>query len=42
MQLPDEAIGYDYTNALVPPREEWTAAAELRRDPAFDARGWSW
>jgi glucose-6-phosphate isomerase len=30
MQLPDEAIGYDYTNALVPPSEEWTAAAELR------------
>jgi glucose-6-phosphate isomerase len=30
MQLPDEAISYHYQNALVPPGEEWTPAAELR------------
>jgi glucose-6-phosphate isomerase len=30
MELPDEAIGYDYRGLLVPANEEWTAAAELR------------
>jgi glucose-6-phosphate isomerase len=30
MQLPDEAISYDYHGALVPLNEEWTPAAELR------------
>lgn len=30
MQLPDEAIAYQYPNLLVPPHEEWTPAAELR------------
>jgi glucose-6-phosphate isomerase len=30
MQLPDEAISYDYQSLLVPPLEEWTPAAELR------------
>lgn len=30
MQLPDEAISYNYTNALIPQNEDWTAAAELR------------
>jgi glucose-6-phosphate isomerase len=30
MQLPDEAISYQYQSLLVPPGEEWTAAAELR------------
>ena len=30
MQLPDEAIAYDYQNLLVPAMEEWTPAAELR------------
>jgi glucose-6-phosphate isomerase len=30
MQLPDEAISYNYQNALVPQGEEWTPAAELR------------
>jgi glucose-6-phosphate isomerase len=30
MQLPDEAIGYHYQNALVPQGEDWTPAAELR------------
>jgi glucose-6-phosphate isomerase len=30
MQLPDEAISYNYTNALVLQDEDWTAAAELR------------
>jgi glucose-6-phosphate isomerase len=32
MQLPDEAIAYHYTNALAPPSEEWTPAAELRAE----------
>jgi glucose-6-phosphate isomerase len=31
MQLPDEAISYDYKNLLAQPGEEWTAAAELRQ-----------
>lgn len=31
MQLPDEAIAYDYKNLLVPTLEEWTPAAELRQ-----------
>ena len=30
MQLPDEAITYDYQSLLVPPTEEWTPAAEMR------------
>ncbi len=30
MQLPDEAIAYQYQSLLVPAGEEWTAAAELR------------
>ena len=30
MQLPDEAISYQYQNALAPQGEEWTPAAELR------------
>ena len=30
MQLPDEAITYQYQSLLVPAREEWTPAAELR------------
>ncbi|MCC6419998.1 MAG: glucose-6-phosphate isomerase [Gemmataceae bacterium] len=30
MQLPDEAISYQYQSLLVPPTEEWTPAAELR------------
>jgi glucose-6-phosphate isomerase len=30
MQLPDEAITYDYQGLLATPAEEWTAVAELR------------
>src|SRR5438132_1255226 len=30
MQLPDEAISYDYRGLLLPPAEEWNPAAELR------------
>jgi glucose-6-phosphate isomerase len=30
MQLPDEAITYQYQSLLIPPVEEWTCAAELR------------
>jgi glucose-6-phosphate isomerase len=30
MELPDEAIAYNYQSLLVPVLEEWTAAAELR------------
>ena len=30
MELPDEAIAYDYKNLLAQPPDEWTAAAELR------------
>jgi glucose-6-phosphate isomerase len=30
MQLPDEAISYQYQALLVPTQEEWTPAAELR------------
>lgn len=30
MQLPDEAISYQYQSLLVPPVEEWSTAAELR------------
>ncbi len=30
MQLPDEAVGYEYRNLLAPPHEEWSPAAELR------------
>jgi hypothetical protein len=30
MQLPDEAIGYQYQGLVTPGQEEWTAAAELR------------
>jgi glucose-6-phosphate isomerase len=30
MQLPDEAITYDYQGLLAAPAEEWTAVAELR------------
>jgi glucose-6-phosphate isomerase len=31
MQLPDEAIAYDYKNLLAPIIEDWTSAAELRQ-----------
>lgn len=31
MQLPDEAIGYQYSRLMQPLVEEWTPAAELRR-----------
>lgn len=31
MQLPDEAIAFQYQGLLVPGQEEWTAAAELRQ-----------
>ncbi len=31
MQLPDEAITYDYRNLLAPVIEDWTPAAELRQ-----------
>src|SRR5262249_16109871 len=31
MQLPDEAIAYDYHGLLIPVNEEWTPAAELRQ-----------
>src|SRR6202000_2658615 len=30
MELPDEAISYDYRGLLSAPAEEWTAAAQLR------------
>jgi glucose-6-phosphate isomerase len=30
MQLPDEAISYQYQSLLIPPSEEWTALAEMR------------
>jgi len=30
MQLPDEAITYEYQGALAPPASEWTPVAELR------------
>src|SRR5688572_24388574 len=30
MELPDEAITYNYQGLLAPCNEEWTAAAELR------------
>src|SRR5438270_6386402 len=30
MQLPDESISYHYQSLVVPAREDWTAAAELR------------
>ncbi len=30
MQLPDEAVSYDYQGLLAPSGEEWTPAAELR------------
>ena len=31
MQLPDEAIEYDYRGLMVPHQEDWTAGAELRQ-----------
>src|SRR5438128_8304035 len=31
MQLPDEAIEYDYHGLMVPHQEDWTAVAELRQ-----------
>jgi len=31
MQLPDEAIAYNYQNLLAPTLEDWTPAAELRQ-----------
>jgi glucose-6-phosphate isomerase len=31
MELPDEAISYDYRALLVPPEEYWTPAAEMRQ-----------
>src|SRR5712691_3874933 len=30
MQLPDEAVTYEFQSLLVPPAEEWSPAAELR------------
>src|SRR5271156_3078573 len=30
MQLPDEAIAYQYQNLLIPVADEWTPLAELR------------
>src|SRR5437588_12394418 len=30
MQLPDEAVAYQYQSLLVPAAEEWSPAAELR------------
>src|SRR5687768_4764697 len=30
MELPDEAVTFNYQGALTPAGEEWTAAAELR------------
>jgi glucose-6-phosphate isomerase len=30
MQLPDEAVSYEYQGLLVPPHEDWTPAAEVR------------
>ena len=30
MQLPDEAISYQFFGLLTPPAEEWTPGAELR------------
>src|SRR5437667_10656247 len=30
MQLPDESISYHYQSLVVPAREDWTPAAELR------------
>src|SRR4051794_20611671 len=30
MELPDEAIAFNYQGLITPPQEEWTAAAELR------------
>ena len=30
MELPDEAISYDYNGLLAPVLEDWSAAAELR------------
>src|SRR4051812_36400470 len=30
MELPDEAVTYQYQGLLMPANEEWTAAAELR------------
>jgi len=30
MQLPDEAVSYDYQGLLAPPHEDWSAAAEVR------------
>jgi hypothetical protein len=30
LELPDEAITYNYQGLLVPAGEDWTAAAELR------------
>src|ERR1700730_7002552 len=30
MQLPDEAVTYEYQSLLVPSAEEWSPAAELR------------
>ncbi len=32
MQLPDEAISYQYQGLLIPTEEEWTPAAELRAE----------
>src|SRR5438067_13225236 len=30
MQLPDEAVSYDYRGLLAPPHEDWSPAAEAR------------
>jgi len=37
MQLPDEAITYDYKNLLAQPLEEWTPASELRQQHFLSA-----
>ena len=41
MQLPDEAISYNYQSLLIPPAEEWTAAAELRGKHFLNPQFWT-
>src|SRR2546430_800986 len=38
MQLPDEAITYQYQSVLVPAKEDWTPAAELRASHCLPAQ----
>src|SRR5262245_41321151 len=37
MQLPDEAIAYDYQGLLAPAQDDWTTAAELRHQHCLAA-----